>query len=987
MKSFLYYLNPSSRGKTNIAVLFLLGAITTVDAQQKSSRDTLKTKQIEEVVMIGYGTQKKSDVNSSVSSIKTKDIQDIKQVSLDQMIQGKLAGVSVTNSNGQPGAAASVRVRGVTSINGTNEPLYVVDGIPISGDATGRSTSGRPIAGSDFSSTGGGGNNAVSPISFLNPNDIESIDVLKDASATAIYGSRGANGVIIITTKSGKKGTGKISYEGYSSVSSIYKTLDVMNLQQYALHQNQLAALFNAQPRPEFAHPELLGYGTDWQKEIYQTAIAQSHQLAFSGGKDGVSYYMSGNFLDQPGNIIGTGLKRYTVRLNLDAKVKDWLKVGGNFSTGINNEKFTVNQSFTGLISNTLLQAPDMPIRNLDGSYAAPPAGQNVNYFNPVAEALTRENKLIRKNFLGGIFGEVNLLKGLKYRAELAANTEFSESTDFQPSYDRGSQVNLTADLFERRQNWYSINVKNLLTYDFALGNHKFTVLAGQEALDSHWEGILGEGHGFKTNDIYGLNLSDADNRKVTSYKGSASIASLFARLIYDFNNTYSFSASIRRDVSSKFDPTAGDNQVGYFPAVAVSWKVSNEKFMEPLKPYIDNLKFRVGYGETGNQQIPNNRYSALLTDYFLPSNIPNPDLTWESMKQTNYGVDFTLFRNFNVNFDYYIKESKGFLFQYPLPDYLTGGLSQYGGMDAPYSNLGKVENKGIDLTLGYNTNGEIFNWSSSLVISHYKNRLLDIVNGVTLTEQANMNGYQPYVVTNSIVGQSIGSFWGYKTNGIFRTLEELQNAPIQFGQSIGTAPGQTYLGDVRYVDVNGDGVVDAKDKTIIGDPNPDFTFGFTNTFKYKNIDLSIFLQGSIGNDVMNLTRRNGIQNAMLYQNQLVEAMDFWSPQNPNASLPRPIGSTSNPNIDISDRFVEKGDYARIQNVTLGYTMPANFLSTLKMSRVRFYVSAQNLYTFTNYSGYDPEIGSFNQNVLLTGIDNGRYPSPRTFTFGVNLEF
>ena len=249
------------------------------------------------------------------------------------------------------------------------------------------------------------------------------------------------------------------------------------------------------------------------------------------------------------------------------------------------------------------------------------------------------------------------------------------------------------------------------------------------------------------------------------------------------------------------------------------------------------------------------------------------------------------------------------------------------------------------------------------------------------------MNGYQPYVVTNSIVGQSIGSFWGYKTNGIFRTLEELQNAPIQFGQSIGTAPGQTQLGDVRYVDVNGDGVVDAKDKTIIGDPNPDFTFGFTNTFKYKNIDLSIFLQGSIGNDVMNLTRRNGIQNAMLYQNQLVEAMDFWSPQNPNASLPRPIGSTSNPNIDISDRFVEKGDYARIQNVTLGYTMPSNFLSTLKMSRVRFYVSAQNLYTFTNYSGYDPEIGSFNQNVLLTGIDNGRYPSPRTFTFGVNLEF
>lgn len=946
---------------------------------------------INEVVVIGYGSQKRNDVNGAISSVKTKDIKDLKQISLDQMLQGKLAGVSVTNGSGQPGSAASVRVRGVTSINGTNEPLYIIDGVPISGDATGRATSGRPISGNDFSSNGNSGNSASSPLSLINPNDILSIDILKDASATAIYGSRGANGVVIVTTKSGTKGTGKITYDGFTSIASIYKKLDVLNLRQYATLQNELAAIYGVTPRPEFAHPELLGNGTNWQDEIYQTAIAKSHQIAFSGAKEGTNYYLSGGFLDQQGNIIGSGYKRYTMRLNLDSKVKNWLKVGTNINTGISNEKITVNQSFGGLISNTLLQAPDMPIRNLDGTYASPPSGQNVNYFNPVAEALTKENKLVRKNFLGNVYGEATILKGLKYRLEVAANTEFSENTEFAPSFDRGSQYNLTADLFERRQNWYSTNIKNLLTYDFTIDKHKFTVLAGQEANDSHWEGILAEAHGFKTNDIYGLNLSDPDSRTATSYKGSQSLSSLFARLIYDFDNKYGLSASIRRDVSSKFDPTT-KNQVGYFPAIALSWKLSSESFMENTRKYIDNIKIRVGYGETGNQQIPNNRYSALLTPQagsFLVGNSPNPDLTWESLQQTNYGLDFTaLDARLAVNLDLYNKRSKGFLFQFPLPDYLTGGTSQYGGIDPPYSNLGLVENKGVDVTIGYNTkNLENFSWSTSLVFSHYKNRLLSIENGVTLTEQVNTNGYQPVVVTNTIVGDAIGSFWGYKTDGLFTDLDQLNSAPPQFGQTVGTAPGQTYLGDVKYVDVNKDGVVDAKDKTIIGTPHPDFTFGFTNTFRYKNFDLSVFLQGSVGNDVLNLTRRAGTSNSQLYQNQLVEALDYWTPTNADSNIPRPIGSTSNYNLEISDRYVEDGTYIRLQNLSFGYSLPQDFVSRANLSRVKLTFTAQNLLTLTKYTGYDPEIGSFNQNVLLSGVDNGRYPSPKTFSLGLNVEF
>jgi TonB-linked SusC/RagA family outer membrane protein len=969
-----------------------IGGRTKINISLKSSSEDLK-----EVVVIGYGTQKKRDVNGAISSVKSTDIENLKQVSVDQMLQGKAAGVSVTNNSGQPGGAASVRVRGTTSITGTNEPLYVIDGVPISGDATGKATSGQTLAGKDgFSSSGGSGNTAMSPLSMINPNDIESMDILKDASATAIYGSRGANGVIIITTKSGKKGTGKIAYENYTSFASVTNKLDVLTLPEYATLKTNLAKLWGYQTRQEFSHPELLGPGTNWQDEVYRTALSNSHQLSFSGAKEGTSYYLSGSYLDNEGTIINSGLKRYTVRLNLDSKIKSWLRIGGNLTGGITNERITVNQSYSGLISNTLLQSPDIPVRNADGSFAGPPSSeQSVTYYNPVAEALTRENKLVRKNFLGNVYAEAEIFKGFKYRIEIAANTEFSENDDFRPSYAWGSQTNLLADLDVRRQNWYSTNIKNLLTYDKTIGKHKFTILAGQEANDSHWEGLVASAQGFKTNSIHTINLADVDNNTITQYKGSASLSSLFARVIYDFNDKYSITASIRQDVSSKFDPTT-ENQKGVFNAISGSWRLSSESFMEGTRKYVENIKFRIGYGETGNQQIPNNSYSAMLGTQnsglgsgFLPSNYPNPDLVWESLNQTNFGIDFTMFENkFSASFDVYDKKSEGFLFQVPLPLYLTGGGGQYGGVSAPYSNLGTMSNKGFDLTLGYDMRSAgNFNWNASMVISQYKNNLDEIANGIVLTQEVNTNGYQPVVVTNTTVGNPIGLFYGYKTDGIFKDQAALNSAPIQFGQPVGTGAGETALGDVKYVDVNNDGKIDASDKTFIGNPHPKFTYGFTNNFKYKNVDLSIFLQGSYGNDVMNLTRRGGTTNASLYDNQLVDAMDYYSTTNTGSNNPRPIADSANNNLLISDRYVEDGSYLRIQNITLGYSLPQDVISKYKMSRLRLYASAQNLYTFTDYSGYDPEIGSFNQNVLLSGIDNGRYPVARTFLVGLNVEF
>lgn len=965
---------------------------TKINITLKSSSESLK-----EVVVIGYGTQKRNDINSSISSVKSSDIENLKQVSVDQMLQGKAAGVTVTNNTGAPGSAASIRVRGTTSLNGTNEPLYVIDGVPISGDATGRSNSGQPIAGKDFSPNGGYGNSAVSPLSMINPSDIESIDILKDASATSIYGSRGANGVIIITTKSGKKNLGKMTYEGYSSFVSNYKSLDVMNLQEYAKNKTELANLYGAQVRPEFTHPELLGEGTDWQDEVYRTAISQNHQLSFSGSKDGTNYYLSGGFLDQQGTIINSGLKRYTIRLNADSKVKNWLKVGANLTAGITNERITVNQSYQGLISNTLLQSPDIAVRNSDGSFAGPPSlNQTVTYYNPVAEALTRDNKLIRKNFLGNVYADLTILKGLTYRVELSGNTEFSQNEDFRPSYKWGSQVNVTADLDTRNQNWYGTNLKNLLTYNKSIAKHNFTVLLGQEANDTHWEGIVTSSSDFKTNENHTINLANPANNKVTGYKGSSSLSSYFGRLIYSFNNKYSVTASLRSDKSSKFDPSSLGNQTGVFKSISGSWKLSNESFMENTRKYVDNIKFRIGYGETGNQQIPNNRYTALLGvqnsglgSGFLVSNSPNPKLKWESVNQTNLGVDFTLFDSkLSASFDYYDKTSKDFLFQVPLPDYLTGGPGYSGGIDAPYSNLGSMQNKGFEFTLSYDLGKqEGFNWNSSLNFSKYTNKLLEIQDGIVLTQEVNTNGYQPVVVTNTVVGKPIGMFYGYVAEGIFNDLETLNSAPIQFGKPVGTGAGETYLGDVKYKDVNGDGKIDANDKTLIGNPHPDFTFGFTNNFKYKNFDLSVFLQGSYGNEILNLTKRAGTTNASLYENQLVEAMNYWTPTNTNTNIPRPIGDSSNSNLFISSRYLEDGSYLRIQNITFGYTLPRNILDSLKMSRLRLYGSVQNLYTFTKYSGYDPEIGSFNQSPLLSGIDNGRYPSPRTFSIGLNVEF
>ena len=966
---------------------------TTVNAVLKSGAEELK-----DIVVIGYGTQKRKDINSAISSISSKDIENIKVASFDQMMQGKAAGVVVSNNSGEPGSNVSVKIRGASSLTGTNEPLYVIDGVPISGDARNSSTSGRNAAGnSNFSNSG---NITYSPLAMLNPNDIESIDILKDASATAIYGSRGANGVVIVTTKSGKKGTGKLTYEHSYSFSNLPKKLPSMNLQQYATHQNALANVYDpTQLRSEFAHPELLGKGTDWQDAIYETGIMTSNQLSFSGGKDGVNYYLSGGVLNQDGIVIESGFKRYNFRANIDAQVNKFIKVGLNVSGALTDEKLTLNGQFNGVVATSLTATPDVPVQELSGSFSGP-VGNQSSFVNPVATSLLGSNTLVRKNYSGNFYTQIDIVKGLNYRFEAGGYMYDNLSQNFNPMYSLGNAVKDYATLDYSPSSGNSWNLKNMLTYRNTIGKHNFTVLAVQESNRAHWEGYNINATGFKDNDHKLLADSDLSQAKTQQpYQGSQTLSSYLGRVVYDYAGKYGVSAAVRADGSSKF---IVGNKWGVFSSVGGSWKLSNETFMEDTKKYIDNIKFRFGWGQTGNNQIGNNLYDSNLHavtssmgNSYLPSNTPNSALKWETQEQTNLGLDFTLFDSkLTASVDVYNKVSKNFLYSLPLPNFLSGGGDYEGGINPPNVNLGSMRNKGIEVALGYSHNfSQNFSWNTSLNLSKYVNEVTDMA-GLNIVKTMNTLAYNTVTVSRTVQGLPIGSFYGYQSEGIYRTDDDLlayghnnggtTNVPLKNGTN--SLLPEFKKGDVIYKDQNNDGIIDSKDLVSIGNPNPKLTYGFTNNFKYKNVDLSIFLQGTTGNKLMNLTKASGTMNSNLGVNYLSEAADFYSADNLNGAYPTP-SKYDNINNAVSSRFIEDGSYLRIQNVTIGYSLPSDLISKIKLSRLRFYATVQNLYTFTKYTGYDPEVGSYNQDALLSGVDNGRYPTPRQISLGLNVEF
>jgi len=965
----------------------------------------ISTTNLANVVVIGYGTQKRGDVNGAIASITSADIADLPQPSIDQMLQGKVAGVTITQNSGEPGSATSVHIRGITAF-GSSEPLYVIDGVEISGNSRGTQLTSP---GSANQETG------VSPLALINPNDIASIDILKDASAAAIYGSRAANGVVIITTKRGKSGEAHVNYDGYVGVQQQGKFLDMMSLPQYAALENQLAVDFRVQPRPEFANPSILGPGTDWQKAVFQNATEQSHNLSVSGGTDKSDYYISAGYFKQDGTVLGFNFDRYTIHGAINSQAKPWLKIGTTFNGSRSDQNVGLGNN-TGIIYNALLAAPDQAVYNADGSFAGPfvPVGALPEGGpNPVQQALNITNTLNRNEVNGNFYAEIKFFKDLTLRSEVSGDFNWSNAQTFNPTYSYGATgsayafTNATASLNRLIANSTYWSWKEYFNYTHTWGKSNLTALAGREVWESGYDNVPLSGTNFIAgNNVQSIALANSVAATIPENKGSSSMESYLARVIYTFNNKYSITANIRSDKSSNF---AVGHQTGYFPGASASWRLSDEPFMAGIKRVADNIKIRASYGTVGNSSVPQYVYGASLKAVstafgtgFIVNNVANPNLTWQTSIQKDAGVDFSLFNGrIDATADYYIKTSNHFLFQQPLPNFLVGGGNEYGdnpaGIAPPYINAGEIENRGIEFSINSrNIVGKDFKWNTTLTFTHYTNTVVSLNGAPAINESIN-TAYISLTATKTVVGYPLGEFFGYKVQGVVKTQAQLQYLATHPQNVTGTTPqtvtndpnvsNSIWLGDLQYQDTNHDGKVDVNDQVPLGNPNPDFTYGVTNNFSYKQFDLSVFFYGSYGGKILDALEYETAGLSSLYQNQLASSANFWSPANPNSNIPAPRSGLGNPNLVMSDRFLESASFLRLQNVRLGYNLPAKWAKHVAMNTLKVYVSGQNLFVITKYPGLDPEVGSFNQNPLLSNIDLGRYPSPRVFTFGINAQF
>lgn len=916
---------------------------------------------LDEVIVVGYGTQKKSDITGSLSSVSEEELKALPVTGLDQALQGRAAGVQVTQNSGAPGGGVSIRIRGIGSTLSA-EPLYVIDGIPVVNDNAGSSQ--------NFSELDGGGQYS-NALNTINPNDIESIEILKDASATAIYGARGANGVVLISTKRGKSGKSRISLETYYGTQSIIKNLPVMNLVEYVDYYNDVQP---GQPIDEFANPELLGQGTNWQDAIFRTANSQNVQLSISGGSERTQFAFSGGYNNNDGVVIGSNFKRYSTKINLDHQFSDKVRMGNSLLVARTNERIVFNDNSNGVVYTALLFPPNAPVYNSDGSFAGPQEEVTLSFDNPVARALETEDYNERTRILANFYFEADIFPFLKYRTELGTDLNFSNQHTFFPFFERGNFSGQSGLRKNSSNNYFWIN-KHLLTFNQQIGaRSKLTVLAGYEAQAGKYQFLSASRNNLPNNELQEINLGDAGQQTTGGGAGHWSLLSYFGRANYSFDDRYLFTGTFRADGSSRF---GANNKYAYFPSMAFAWRLSSESFLKESNT-INNLKIRLGVGAVGNQEIGFNSYVGRVRAYdvvlgnqqvsaFGPANIPNPNVRWEASFQTNIGVDIGLWNNrVEIIADVYRKEAQDMLLPALIP-------SAAGGFEPPFVNIGEVTNSGIELTVNtVNTTGK-FEWQTSVNFSANTNEVKSLGSNGAL-----IGILQRIPVTRTEEGRSISEFYGFITDGIFQSVAEITEAPTQ---ALGTRPG-----DIRFKDLNNDGIINELDQTFIGSPIPDFTANLNNTFRYRGFDLNILFQGVFGNEILNLIRRDleGFQGA---QNQLAIAADRYTTANPSSTIPRADGNDPNANRRISNRFIEDGSFIRLRNLSLGYNLPLLAAKKLGLASARIYASTQNLFTITDYSGYDPEIGSFNQNPLINGVENGRYPAARSFTFGLNLGF
>jgi TonB-dependent starch-binding outer membrane protein SusC len=945
---------------------------------------------LNEVVVVGYGQMKRTDLTGSVVSVSSDAISQSVTTSVDQVLQGRAAGVQVQQNSGAPGASSSIRIRGISSLNASNEPIYVIDGVIIDG------------------SSGSENSNALSSI---NPADIVSMDVLKDASATAIYGSRAANGVIIITTKRGQKGEALITYDGYVGWQEMPVKLDLLNLQEYAIHKNTRSEMGIVQADDFFVRPDLLGKGTDWQDELFSKAMMQSHNLSVSGGNEATTYTLGMGYLNQDGIAVGSGFERLNIRGGFDSQVKSFLRAGVNFA--FSNSEQTTTVSDESLILTALKQTPNVAARNADGTYDGPDTDEFVQN-NPLGLAMIKDNRNEKAGIRSNTYLEATLTKGLTFKTEYAMDYGFTNAYTFNPSYTFGAINNEVREGTRSKSNSQYWAWRNILSYNRTFGVHNVNAMLGQEMQKSRWEYLSGYRSGYLSNGATDLDAGDATTAKNSNSSGESAISSYFGRLFYALDEKYLLTTTLRYDGSSKFYE---DNQWGWFPSASLAWRASNESFLID-NAVINNLKFRLGWGTVGNQNVPNyaytSTYSAVATNWgtgLLAANTANEELEWETTYSTNFGVDLNLFKN-RIEFigEIYYKHTDNLLLQLPLPSYV--GTTGQGATSAPWVNIGSLENRGVELTLNtVNIDKGAFRWRSNLVFSKNQNKVVSLDTETSLINKTIQQGSDITVVTRTAVGQPIGQFYGYQVIGRFESATDFyyknsagKVVPVALPEGMQIGENSVWIGDYIFKDKNNDGVINEEDRDYIGNPEPKFVYGFGNTFTYKGIDLNVFLTGVYGNQVVNYQRRwleNPRENTNLFQKATEYAQLALIDENgPNdyrnveivggdPYMPR-IGASSassTSNYRFSDKFVEDGSYLRIQSISLGYNFPKDWVTRFGIQNLKVYTNLQNVYTFTKYSGYDPEIGSINQDALMSGLDNGRYPSPRIYTFGLNVTF
>ncbi|GGH73589.1 TonB-linked SusC/RagA family outer membrane protein [Filimonas zeae] len=939
-----------------------------------------------DVVVVGYGTQKKTDLSSAQTTVTAKDISRTVNTTFDQALQGRSPNVYVTNNSGQPGAATSVVIRGLGSLTGSTQPLYVIDGVQYKPDNMADDPNNRPQGFANL-------------LSSLNPDDIETINILQGPSATSIYGSVGANGVVLVTTKRGKAGETKINLNSLLTLQDRPNRIEVMDLPAYARYRNDVQAVGGPAADPEFKDPAVLGPGTDWQHELFRRTLLNKQSLSLSGGNDKSTFYLSGEYFNQEGIAPGSGFKRGAFRINLDNNARKWLKVGTNLSVSLTNER--VNTTNAGVIDLAIRQSPAVAVKNADGSWGGPAVTQFA-FSNPIALASINNDYNKALAAIGGIYANVNVTKDLEVHADFNGNYQYRNNYIFHPSYKFGGFVNATSNSSRTASNnyWWGLNAR--VQYSKWFNGHFIQAMVAHEAQRYGSENLHGYRKDFVTNTVQELSGGDAESAVNNSAKSRGSRESYFGRLNYTLKDRYILQGTYRRDGSSVF---GSENRWGGFPSVSAAWRLSKEDFFNQSVKAVNDAKLRVEYGVTGNSNAQG--YFAVLQTIptafgsgFLSQNFSNPAMQWEEAKTFNVGLDVSLWNNrVQITADAYIKNISRLLTISPY-SYFYGGDIAYspGYLSWPTTNGGSMRNKGIGISVNtVNVSNKQFVWKSTVNFSMDRNKI------TALSAPINISYNTTQAQFTSRVGEPASMMTGYIAEGLFQNLADIRRHPSQAASKAVSPTQGSWVGDIKFKNQNNDNVIDAADRVVIGNPWPKWTFGFNNAFNYKNFDLNIFITGSVGNDLLNYERyMNEIPfNSGTFANYFSSITNYARPtsinvndsstvtlRNPGHNIPRMAPGDPNGNNRMSQWFVESGSYLRVKNIALGYNLPAKLISPLTLKSLRVAVNVQNLFTITGYKGYDPEVGMVNYGgTTMSGLDNGRYPNTRMYSFNLIAEF